>query len=475
MSPRLRSLYRRGAIGSRAPPIGCAHLALKTSLENPVVTARPALARGITLVGAVAFVVGNMVGTSIYTLPASLAAEVGPLGIVAWLVAAVGFFFVALVYASLGRRYPRTGGPYVYAREAFGEFIGFQTVWAYWFSATTGNAAIALGVVGYVVTFWPAVEGEAWLRFALGQALVWGLCALNVRGVRQSARLQIVIVLLNVVPLVLLSAFALFTFDPANLQPFAPFGWSALPVGIALVVWGYSGVESATVPAEEITAPERTIRLGTLIGYAIGTLVFLVTALAVAGTLPNAIVAGSARPIALAAERTSGPIAAYVISVAAILAGVGTLNGWILMAGRIPVSAAADGVFFARLAAIHPRFRTPHVSLWIGGAIASAMLFLCLDHGLLAAFDFIVKLAVLTTLLPHLYSSAAELMLARRDPHRYTRRERARAHVVAPIAFAFVMLTIYGIGPEVALWGLLVVLAGTPLYVVFKTRAAPGG
>ena len=433
-------------------------------------TQRAPLVRGLTLLGTIALVVGNMVGTSVYTLPASLAQTVGPLGVVAWLVTAFGYLFVALVYASLGVRYPKTGGPYVFAREAFGEFAGFQTVWAYWFSAVIGNAAIVTGVVGYVVGFSETLGANVWLQFVLAQAFVWGLCLLNVLGIRQSARVQIGIMFLNVIPLLALSAGALSAFDPANLRPFAPQGFGSLAAGAALVVWAYSGIESATVPAEEVQAPERTIRWGTLLGYAVGTTVFLATALAVAGALPNDVIASSPRPIALAAERTLGGWAGSVISVTAIVAGLGTLNGWILMAGRIPLSAAEDGIFFRRLAAVHPRFGTPHVSLVAGTAVASAMLLLYFSKTLLGVFKFIVLLSVLTTLLPHLYSAAANLMLARRDRDQYSADERRRAHFIAPVAFVFVLYTIYGVGAEVALWGFLVVLGGIPLYIWFATR-----
>ncbi|MGI9077872.1 MAG: APC family permease, partial [Gemmatimonadaceae bacterium] len=113
--------------------------------SRPPPPASRKLVRGLSLLGAVALIVGNMVGTSLYTLPASVAKAAGPFGIVAWLFTAAGYLFVALVYASLGTRYPRTGGPYVYAREAFGEFAGCQTVWAYWFSAVIGNAAMVTG------------------------------------------------------------------------------------------------------------------------------------------------------------------------------------------------------------------------------------------------------------------------------------------------------------------------------------------
>jgi basic amino acid/polyamine antiporter, APA family len=428
------------------------------------------LVRGVTLAGAIALVVGNMVGTSIYTLPASLAAVTGPLGIVAWALTALGYFFVAVVYASLGTRYPRTGGPYVFAREAFGEYVGFQTVWSYWFSAVIGNAAIATGVVAYAAGLSSTVADSVTIQFVLAQALLWGLCAVNVLGVRQSARLQIAVVLLNVVPLLVLSVVALFAFDADNLRPFAPHGWGSIAGGAALVVWAYSGVESATVPAEEVRAPERTIRLGTLCGYAIGTILFMVTALAVAGGLPNEVVESSPRPIALLVERTIGSTAGAIVSWTAILAAVGTLNGWILMAGRIPVTAAREGLFFRGLARIHPRFGTPHVSLITGTSVASAMLLLYFSRSLLEVFNFIALLAVLTTLLPHLYAAAAELLLARRDRERYTAKARRRAHLVAPIAFLFVLYTIYGVGGEVAMWGFLVVLAGTPLYIWFQTR-----
>ncbi|MEJ7811674.1 MAG: amino acid permease [Gemmatimonadaceae bacterium] len=436
----------------------------------------PGLVRGLGLLGTVALVVGNMVGTSVYTLPASLAKATGPLGLAAWALTALGYLFVALVYASLGTRYPRTGGPYVYAREAFGEFTGFQTVWAYWVSAVIGNAAIVTGVVGYAVGYSDALAGSAWLRFALAQALLWGSCALNVLGVRASGRVQIAIMFLNLVPLLAIAALMLFAFDARNLSPFAPRGAGSLAVGAALVVWAYSGVESATVPAEEVRAPGQTIARGTMVGYALGTLAFLLTAVAVAGALPNDVVASSPRPIALAAERAVGPWAGQVIGLVAIVAGLGTLNGWVLMAGRIPLTAAADGLFFRRLAAVHPRFGTPHVALVTGAVVSSAMLLLYFTRSLLAVFDFIVLLAVLTTLLPHLTAAAAEWMLARRDASRYTPAERRRAGIVAPVAFAFVMYTIYGVGAEVALWGFLVVLAGTPLYIRFATRRAdPAG
>jgi APA family basic amino acid/polyamine antiporter len=433
-------------------------------------SSRASLVRGLTLLGTVALVVGNMVGTSVYTLPASLAQVAGPFGIVAWAFTAAGYLFVALVYASLGTRYPVTGGPYVFAREAFGELIAFQSVWSYWISAVIGNAGIVTAVIGYAVGFSKPLADSVMLQFLLAQAAIWLLCGLNVLGIRQSARLQVAVMCFSAIPMLLVSLAMLPFAKAANFVPFAPHGVGSLAAGAALVVWAYSGIESATVPAEEVQQPGRTIRRGTMLGYALATLIFLVAAVAVTGALPSGEVAASARPVAVAAGHTLGAWAESMIGVCAMIAGIGTLNGWILMAGRIPFTAARDGIFFRGLGRVHPRYGTPHEALIVGTAISSATLLLYFQKSLLGVFNFIVLLAVLTTLVPHLYAAAAELMLSRRDPTRYDASARRRAQWVAPVAFAFVLYTVYGVGAEVVFWGFLVLLAGTPLYIWFATR-----
>jgi APA family basic amino acid/polyamine antiporter len=362
----------------------------------------------------------------------------------------------------------------VFARAAFGDFTAFLVVWSYWVSATLGNAAIAFGVVGYVNGISSRLNESVLGQFAVAQAILWALCLLNVVGVKHSARVQIAILFVNIVPLVVVSILALAAFDSKNLVPFAPQanGLGALPLGISLIVWAYSGIESATVPAEEVDAPERTIRRGTMLGYVVGTLVFFLVAIAVAGVLPNDVAASSARPIALAAERAVGPWGGWVITIIAIVAGLGTLNGWILMAGRIPVSAAEDGLFFRSFARIHPRFSTPALSLVLGTVVASAMLLMILSKSLLDAFGWIVGLALFTTLVPHLVVTCADFVLTRRGTPRPASPERNRALVTAGIASVFVAFTIYGLGPEAWLFGSLAVVAGVPLYVVLKRKSA---
>jgi APA family basic amino acid/polyamine antiporter len=160
-----------------------------------------------------------------------------------------------------------------------------------------------------------------------------------------------------------------------------------------------------------------------------------------------------------------------VITAVAIAAGLGTLNGWILMAGRIPVSAASDGLFFRSFGRIHERFKTPALSLVAGTSIASAMLAFVLGRSLLDAFDWIVRLALLTTLVPHLVVMAADLVLTRRAAPPLASGARRRATATAVVGFLFVAFTIFGLGPEAWAWGSLAIVLGVPLYGVLKRRS----
>jgi APA family basic amino acid/polyamine antiporter len=430
---------------------------------------RASFVRGLTLIGVVALIAGNMLGTSLYTLPASLAQQVGPIGLLSWLITAAGFFLLALLYGSLGTRFPRTGGPYVFAREAFGDFAGFQTVWMYWLSAAVGNAAIVTGGIAYFTRLFPVLNDSLMYQALLAEGILWTLCLLNVLGIKVGARVQIAILLFSIVPLTVLGI-VLFHFDPANLHPFAPKGIGALATGSALLVWAFSGIESATVPAEEVDQPGKMIRLGTMLGFGLATLVFFVFALAVTGALPNDVVASSAHPLELAAQQVLGPRAAFWVSVGAVFACLGVLNGWTLMVGRIPFSAAEDGIFFRAFGKLHPRFGTPHVALITGTMIAALLIPLYFVKGtLLDVFTLLILLANLGALFPYLYNSAAALMLARRPGGDWSAAMRLRTQAIALVCFIFLLWATYGVGQEVIFYGFIVMMAGVPLYIWFKT------
>jgi basic amino acid/polyamine antiporter, APA family len=210
--------------------------------------------RALSPAMATALVIGNMIGSGVFLLPASLAAF-GGISIVAWLFTATGAFLLALVFARLGRVQPRTGGPYAYTRHAFGDFVGFQTAWAYWIAAWVGNAAIAIAFVGYVGYFFDVfadtTTGAKLAQAGLAAAAIWLLTWVNVRGVRQAGIVQTATTVVKLVPLAAVALLGLFWMDGGNFTPFNASGdsnFGAITAAATLTLWAFIGLESATVP-----------------------------------------------------------------------------------------------------------------------------------------------------------------------------------------------------------------------------------
>src|SRR6266581_4080518 len=184
--------------------------------------AKPRLKRSMGLWMATALVVGNMVGSGIFTLPAVLAGEAGPASIVSLVFTGIGAMLLALVFANLGRAHPHTGGPYYFARRAFGDFVGFQTAWAYWIAAWVGNAAIAVAFAGYLGVFWGTVNTANWVAALVAIAAIWFFTLVNIVGARETGIAQVLTTLLKFIPLAVIGIVGLFYMHGSNFTPFAP-------------------------------------------------------------------------------------------------------------------------------------------------------------------------------------------------------------------------------------------------------------
>src|SRR5688572_14253285 len=257
---------------------------MRTDVAAAALSAAPErkLKRSMGLWMATALVVGNMIGSGIFLLPASLASSAGPVSILGWLFTGAGAIALGLVFANLGRVLPRTGGPYAYARRAFGDFIGFQTAWGYWIAVWAGNAAIAVAFVAYATVFWPELGDSNLLAAVVGIGLIWVLTLTNALGTRESGFVQVVTTVLKFVPLAVIGLIGLFFIDGGNYEPFAPEGtWTAISAAAPLTLWAFIGLESATVPAEEVRDPERTIPRATILGTVITTVLYIVATIAI--------------------------------------------------------------------------------------------------------------------------------------------------------------------------------------------------
>ncbi len=427
--------------------------------------------RALGLWLATALVVGNMIGSGVFLLPAALASY-GGISIVGWVFTGAGAVLLALVFARLGRAYPRTGGPYVYSHRAFGEFIGFQTAWGYWIAIWAGNAAIAVAFVGYLAVFWKGLADNALLAVGVATAAIWVLTALNSLGVKQGGWAQAVTTVLKVVPLVAMATVGLFFINSANFAPFNMSGGSAfgaVTAVAALTLWAFIGLESATVPADEIVDPERNIPRATLWGTIGTTLLYILSTVAVLGIIPAATLVGSTAPFADAAGAAFGGWAGNLVAIGAIIATFGALNGWILLQGQIPMAAARDRLFPRRFASTN-RAGVPAFGLVVSSVLITLLMATNYTRGLIALFTYTLLLATLTTLIPYAYSAGAELMLLVKDRASFSGRRLVKDVVISSLAFAYSVWAIFGAGQEVVFYGLLLLLAGIPVYVWMKWR-----
>jgi APA family basic amino acid/polyamine antiporter len=418
---------------------------------------------------ATALVVGNMIGSGVFLLPSSLAGAAGPISIIAWVFTGLGAMLLALVFARLGRTFPRTGGPYVYARRAFGDFVGFQTAWGYWIAAWAGNAAITVAFIGYLAVFWPQLATHNLLGALVGIALIWALTFVNILGVRQGAQVQFITTVLKFIPLAIIAVIGLFFIKGGNLTPFAPHGTAkAISAAAPLTLWAFIGLESATVTAEEVKDPERTIPRATIIGTALATLVYIVATISIMGIIPAHTLAASSSPFAAAAGQMFGGSWDKVIALVALFATGGALNGWIMLQGRVPMAAAEDGLFPRQFARVHGERQTPVFGLIVSSLLVSGVMLMNYTKGLVDAFTFVILLATLTTLVPYAYSAAAQAYLYVTERNLFDRKLFARDMVIATLAFAYSVWAITGSGKDVIAKGFVLLLAGIPIYVFVK-------
>lgn len=425
---------------------------------------------------ATALVVGNMIGSGVFLLPASLGSY-GGVSLVGWLFTTAGALVLALTFARLARAHPRAGGPYAYTRAAFGDFAAFLVAWGYWISICAGNAAIAVALVGYLAFFAPALATSPLLGAAAAALSIWLLTWVNTRGVREAGGVQLVTTLLKLAPLVAIGTLGLAYFHGANFVPFNASGrstLSAVSATAALTLWAFLGLESATIPAGAVARPDRTIPRATLLGTGVAAGVYILSTVAVMGVLPSHVLAASTAPFADAARAMWGPWAATAVAAGAAVSCFGALNGWTLLLGQMPLAAAGDGLLPRAVGRLSAR-GTPTGALVFSSALVTAIVATNYTKGLVVEFTFIILLATIATLVAYLFSTAAFVASFLRDAARPRGWRHAGPLAVALLAFAYTVWAVVGAGLDAVFWGLLLLLAGVPVYAWIGRRGARRG
>ena len=418
------------------------------------------------LLPATSLVLGNMVGSGVFLLPASLAVY-GGISILGWVLSSIGAILLAYIFSNLSKHFPKAGGPYAYTRMGFGDFPAFLVAWGYWISIIATNAAITVALLSYLTVFFPSLSTNPFLSIGLGLSIIWFLTWINNRGVHTAGWVQLVTTILKIIPLLLVAFVGIFYINSAHFEPFnisTESNWSAIIATATLTLFAYLGIECATIPADNIKNPTVTIPRATTIGTWSAILIYVLGSIAILGIIPPETLQQSAAPYADAAATIWGEPARYLVAIGAIISTFGALNGWILMQGQVPLAAANDDLFPTFFKQLN-QHKSPAKGILFSSVLVSLLMVLNYSEGFIEAFEFMILLATLTVLVPYLFSTATYLLFHLQPPQI---DQNKWSWSIGLLGFIFSLLAVVGSGEEVVFWGFLLLMGGIPFYVWLK-------
>ena len=422
----------------------------------------------IGLITSTALVVGNMIGAGIFILPASLS-KYGGISLLGWVFTASGALILAKIFSNFSKIIVnKSGGPYLYSKQGFGDFIGFLVAWGYWISTWISNAAIAIAIIGGLSFFFPILQTNSVVAVSIGLSMIWFFTWINSKGMRTTGKIQVITTVLKLLPLVFVIIFGIFFFSLDNFPEFNMTGeshFTSFSLVAALTLYAFLGLESASIPLENIHNPEKTVPKATMYGTIISTCIYIFSTIVLFGILPTETLQNSPAPFAEAGEIIGGKYTGYFIAIGAIISGMGALNGWILILAQIPMAAAKDEMFpmiFKR----KNKKGVPILGLVIGSILSSVVMLMNFSENLVTQFTFIVNLTVLACLVPYLFVSASYAIVIIQNKNHTN--SIVKTVLLGLFGFLYSLWAIYGSSAEVVFYGLLLLLLGIPFYVFMQ-------
>jgi len=446
-----------------------AQLAASFETAIPQPSATPRLVRAVGLLSLTAVALNGMIGSGIFLLPATVARLLGPMSPLAYLVSGVAILFIILCFAEVGSRFEHAGGPYLYARTAFGPFVGFEVGWMFFLTRLIAFAAISNAFTAYLAYFWPAA-GAGIGRVIVISVLLAMLAAINFVGIRQATWFVNLLTVGKLLPLLLLAFAGLFFIDARQ------FSFSALPPTAALrqaslvLIFAFGGFELASVPSEEVINPRRNLAIALLAAVSLTGIIYVLVQIVALGTVPQ--LATASAPLASSAQYFLGVLGGAIVAVGALLSTTGTNSTTVLVGSRLLYAMAESGQLPGVLARVHARYRTPHVALvaFSLGAWAIAM------------YSNFAELAALSAIARTSYylSTCVALPVLRRKMPNSSRQFALPGGALIPVAaVALSLWLLSGSTLTQAVLGAGALLAGAAIYLVqrwsARARSAPRG
>lgn len=432
-------------------------------------------ARALGLPSATALVVGSIIGTGVFTMPAVMAGA-GTSSIITLGVISLGAIVLGLLFGQLTKRIPNSdGGLYAYARHELGDFAGYLTAWCYWITAWAGNAAIVSSWVLYVESLFGIKNPSGWTNFGIAMLGLWIPAAINLFGARQMAWFQNLTVVLKFLPLAMVGVVGWFFVHSANFGPFNATGgslYSGIGIAAGVALFSFIGVECASIAAARVKDPRRNVSRASFLGTAASALLYIAVTAAIMGLVPHHALVGNGAPFVNAFQAMFSQFswAGKLVAAVAVVSGLGALNGWTLVTAEMPWAAAKDDLFLPQFRWVY-RDGVPWFGILVSTAVASALMgFAYSGNTGLTVFTYLVDLSVVTVAIPYFFSACAQLT------YLVSKRRKAQGWVLArdlSIAGAAVLFSLwitFTAGYQAVYQALLLLLVGIPIYAFLKAR-----
>ena len=356
-------------------------------------------------------VFGSQIGSGIFILPSTLGGY-GKFGLFGWCTAGLGAILLAMVFAELCSRFPKTGGPYAYVKTVFGTIPGFFVGWAYWLVSWVSNTVLVISSISYLM---PLIGGATPLQCLFYELILLSVIILiNCRGVEFSGTTELFLSIIKLATFVIVPCLLFPKFDASNIaisEQYANLSSVKLLDFVTIFCfWGFIGVECATTPAESVENPSKTIPLAIVSGTFCVAVIYLLNTTAVMGVIPNNVLAASSAPFVDGIEVAVGKNTSLLMSVIASVVCIGTLNAWVLTSAQISFGLAKDG-FMPEIFAAKNKNGAPRNSVLFCCLGMIPILILTMDESLAAQISNIIDFSVKTFVIVYLICCLALLKL----------------------------------------------------------------
>jgi basic amino acid/polyamine antiporter, APA family len=436
-------------------------------------------ARALGLTSATGLVIGSIIGTGVFTMPAVLAGA-GVSSLLVLAVIAVGAMLLALLFGQLTKRIPNSdGGLYAYARHQFGDFAGYLTGWCYWVQAWAGNAAIVASWVFYVDALFGIENPSSMTNWGIALLGLWVPAAVNLAGVKNMAWFQNVTVVLKFLPLLFVGVAGWFFVSRANFGPFNASGgslYSAIGIAAGVALFSFIGVEVAAMTAKRVRDPGKNVGRASLLGTGASAILYLLVSAAVMGLVAHHALVHSTAPFVNAFDTMfTVSWAGKLMAGVAVASGIGALNGWTLVTAEVSRAAANDGLF-PRMFAWTDRKDTAWFGIVVAALLPSLlMLWQYTSSSGLTVFTYLVDLTVVTVAIPYFMSAIAQLSYLVSGQRRVQGWLLVRDLSIAGAGVLFSMWVTFAAGFASVYEALVAVMVGLVIYPFLKASRKSAG